>query len=676
MTTYGFYYPHHIDGLKDPGTRLGALHQRLTDGITRRMINEGASALVLLSRAQMKIYAEAGFPPEKMHVIPNFVDPKFTSEPMDRSAARTKTLIYTGRLSAEKGVETLIRAYARIASDYPKLRLSIVGTGPLLTDLRNLAGNLGVGGRVSFTGKVPYGSMRDVYRDAFAFVHPGVWPEPFGRSILEAMASGIPVIASNVGSAPEILKDSGLLFEPNDVDGLASQLDSIASDPDLWCRLSKEGKARADEHFSVERVIGKMLRLYEEVRGGEGTAPAALGSEGSRTPREGWLQRLRHRGGRLVDVVAVPVVRKISDAYFAVSRRKPSFGVSPHKRILFVMFTRGLGDAVLCSAALNDLKRKDPGARITVIASPYVLELLGLFRAVDKSVPFDADRARVSDVYRLVRRIRRLRFDVAVDVLADRSVLSALISFLSGAPDVVGFSVGFRSAFFNRRHPSQTEGVHFADSIRNMLIREGLAAEGPVLFEKALWTEKDRQRAISALAGSPGPVFCVHLGSRGVTQFRWAPDNWVTLLRLIKRRFGSTIALIGSGEEERLCKYVQERLDGDCVNVAGSFTIRETSAIIAESDLLMSIASGPLHMAVAMQVPAVYVGGGVDLVRWGAYGNSPIHRVVLQNEMCKPEDCRSCEKRMGACSKGIEPEAFFRAVEDAIEELNLKSRMR
>jgi len=667
MTTYSFYYPHQVYGLKDPSTTLGRVHQWMTDRAARYLIQEGADALIMLSEAQMRIYVEAGFAPGKMRVIPNFVDPRFLAGSEPAFPAVRKKILYVGRLSGEKGVKTLVRAFGRVSNVHPDLGLTIVGAGPLMADLKLLAQSLGVGQRTRFTGNVPYETIRDAYVDSFVFVHPGIWPEPFGRTILEAMASGIPVIATSTGSAPELLSDSGLFFEPGDADTLASQIDRLAASPDLWIRLSRSGQARAAERYSPERVIGSIRRLYQTVL--EGARPRG-GRQRPVASTEGPLRRLRHKGGRLLDATAVPVARRAMDVYFCVSRRDSiSLGSAPG-RFLFVMFTRGIGDAVLTSPTLNGIKLKYPDSKITVLTSPYVEGLVRRFQAVDVFLPFDFEHARFSDVYRLVRFLRASGFDTAIDVLADRSVLSALICWLSGAERLIGFSSGFRGIFFNRRFPVDKQAGHFADALRRMAVRGGVAEDGPVRFERTLSREEDRELAASILSGSHRPVFCVHPGSRGAKEFRWSPNQWVALLRLVRERFGSTIVLIGSKDEERLCRYIGENLGGYCVNTAGRCTVGETAAIIGQSDVLLSVASGPLHMAVAMQIPAVYIGGGVDLVRWGAYGGSAIHRVVLRSETCRPEDCRSCEQRMGKCSSGITPGSFFQAVEEAVEGLD------
>jgi ADP-heptose:LPS heptosyltransferase len=365
----------------------------------------------------------------------------------------------------------------------------------------------------------------------------------------------------------------------------------------------------------------------------------------------------------------------VFDLYFRLFRRADAVPVSDNERILFLMFTRGIGDALLCTPALNGIKKRYPDAEVTVIASPYVGELVKRFRAVDRFVPFPVEHARLSDVYRTVRRLRRFRFDTGIDVLADRSWLSALVSFLSGARRLVGFSAGLRSILLNQRTRVGAERRHFAESILSMVVKHELASDESISFESRLKREKDTEYANSVIDGRSRPIFCVHPGSKGAREFRWAPGKWVSLLDSIRNEYGGTVLLIGGKDEEKLCRFIERHLGEGSANLAGKCSLGETAALIEESDMLLSIASGPLHMAVALDVPAVYIGGGVDLVRWGAYGGSARHSVVLLDQSCKPEECGSCYKRTGLCSDSITVNEFFRSVREMVEKLGLAGRM-
>ncbi len=690
MTTYGFYYPHHVDGLEDPGSLLGKVHQRITDGAARGMIARDASALLALSRAQKEIYEEAGFPASKLFVIPNFVDPYFLEEGVERPSHEFKKILYVGRLSPEKGLDTLMKAYAIERSLHPGLTLALAGTGPHLQALRSLAGELGILEGVEFLGKLSYRETREVYRRASIFVHPAVWPEPFGRSVLEAMASALPVIASRTGSAPELLAGAGLLFEPGNSEELASRIEELLRDRGLARRLSEAGKERAASEYSPERMLDKILSLYGRsikafsllreidaaaARERAARKTTASSDEGGQRElilvRERRLRRLRHRCGRFLDRTVAPFCQKIVDAYYRILRGTGKSSGQAPQRIVVMMFTRGIGDALLVSPALNALRRKHPRSFIAVVGTPYVGDLVGRFRSVDQFIPFPVEHANLSATYRLVRKLRALRFETAIDILPDRSVLSAIISFFTGARDVVGFSVGLRSIFFSCRHTAEFYGIHFADLVRGMIAQTGFGASEWCGFESELSSAAEEESAASRLSGLKRPLVCVHPGSRDVKDLRWPPDNWVTLVSLLRERYGVGVVLIGYGAERALCRYIEERAGEGALNLSGRCTIGETAAVIREADLLLCAPSGPLHMAVALGAPAVYVAGGADLVRWRAHGDDSLHKAVLRTRDCRPELCRSCSMRFGQCAESTSVESVLDEVDKMIRSLDL-----
>ncbi|MFQ5905076.1 MAG: glycosyltransferase [bacterium] len=670
LTTYAFYYPRHVEGLRSPSTLMGSVHQRISDGLSRSLIARNADALIALSQAEKDIYEMSGFPAEKIRVIPNFLDPVFLKKEPDRSNSEEKTILYVGRLSPEKGVETLIRALALKRAKYQDLKLLIVGAGPSLGELKELAAKLGVDDCVRFCGKLAYTEIRKTYESGSLFVHPGVWPEPFGRGILEAMASGVPVIASDTGSAPELLGGCGLLFEPGNVEQLASRIDSLLGDANLALRLSREGRSRVASTYDSGKVLEQMVSLYREVLDSRSSAVHAVSADECATPGESILCRLRHNCGRLIDRTAVPVVQRMFDAYFTMFRRPDDLSLLRDPRILFVMLTRGIGDAILCTPALNALRKRHPSSNLTVLAIPYVRDLVKKFRSVDAVLSFDIEHPRICDFWRLVRRLRTLRFDVVIDILHDRSIVSPLICFFSGGRNLAGFLRGLRGVFFNHRYRCETEGVHFADVVRNMVNESGLGTGDTPEFETALASQSEREFAGSVLAGRSGPLVCVHPGSKGIRGRRWPEDRWAFVLDKLLQELNCRIVIIGSENEKRLCRNIQERMKGEAVNLAGKCSIGETAGLIAQSDALLCSVSGPLHMAAAMGVPTVYIGGGIDLSRWGPYGDSAAHRAVLRDSNCRPEACCSCPDRWERCTGSVTTDVFLEAVVETIRKVN------
>jgi glycosyltransferase involved in cell wall biosynthesis len=170
-------------------------------------------------------------------------------------------LLFVGRLDPRKGVDTAVRALVCLPAD---ATLEVLGTGDPREEerLRALIDELGVGERVSF-GTVPRHELRARYADADVVVFPSRWDEPFGLVPVEAMACGIPVVATGTGGSGEFLVDgaNALLVPPDAPEALASAVRRLADDPVLRRRLAVAGLATADE-LTVDRLAEVMEQWH------------------------------------------------------------------------------------------------------------------------------------------------------------------------------------------------------------------------------------------------------------------------------------------------------------------------------------------------------------------------------------------------------------------------------
>jgi glycosyltransferase involved in cell wall biosynthesis len=207
-------------------------------------------------------------------VLPLGVDvERFT--PLSRPAPTgTLRVGFVGRLIPHKGVDVLVRA---VAPD-PRLFLEVFGAGPEEERLRELATTLGAGERVHFHGYVDEADVPGLYRRFDVLAVPSVptagWIEQFGRVVVEAQASGVPVVASESGALPEVVGDSGVLVPPRDPDSLQQALVGFLEEPGLWERLHTAGPVDAAK-CSWSQVADAQMGLYLAVTG------AVRGSEGS-----------------------------------------------------------------------------------------------------------------------------------------------------------------------------------------------------------------------------------------------------------------------------------------------------------------------------------------------------------------------------------------------------------
>lgn len=174
------------------------------------------------------------------------------------------TLGTVGRLDPIKNQDSVLRAFATILPAHPNLRLTVVGDGPLRSSLEATACNLGIAGQVTFTGS--RNDTADLLRSFDVFVLPSI-NEGISNTILEAMATGLPVVAGSVGGNPELIADgvTGRLYDPADPVALGRALLPYVEQPALRQAHGKAGRDRVVQNFSLDAMIQRYMDLYDNL---------------------------------------------------------------------------------------------------------------------------------------------------------------------------------------------------------------------------------------------------------------------------------------------------------------------------------------------------------------------------------------------------------------------------
>ena len=215
-------------------------------------------------------------PPEKIDVIYNGIDERFGQSPPEDDIARIREryqlndpfILYAGNIKPHKNLERTIEAFhlLRRKSEFENIKLVIIGDEiAKYAALRHAVHHYKLHKYVRFFGFVPDSTLAILYRLAAVFVFPSLY-EGFGLPPLEAMASGTPVITSNVSSLPEVVGDAALLVDPLQPEDIAEAMRRVLTDPALRDDLRRRGLARA-QHFSWERSIKRVRDIYGEVLG-------------------------------------------------------------------------------------------------------------------------------------------------------------------------------------------------------------------------------------------------------------------------------------------------------------------------------------------------------------------------------------------------------------------------
>lgn len=214
---------------------------------------------VALSEFARRKFVEGGFPQHKMHVKPNFVE----ADPGEKTATGQFAL-FVGRLSPEKGIQTLISAWASMKNRCP---LVVVGDGPLRSQLE--AGNgLLKSSSITFSGWLSRTETLAIMKQAAFLVAPGVCYEG-PMTIAEAFACGTPVICSRLGAMQEIVDDrrTGLHFNPGDAEDLISKVTWALQHPEELIEMGKAARKQYENRYTAEKNYHLLMNIYEQTIG-------------------------------------------------------------------------------------------------------------------------------------------------------------------------------------------------------------------------------------------------------------------------------------------------------------------------------------------------------------------------------------------------------------------------
>jgi glycosyltransferase involved in cell wall biosynthesis len=176
------------------------------------------------------------------------------------------------RLHLQKGYADLLTALTRVQARVPAVRLLLVGEGELRSQLEAQAQAMGLSEAVIFAGART--DVPEILAGLDVFVLPSLW-EGMSNAVLEAMAAGLPVVATGVGGTPEVVVDgvTGLLVAAGDAGALARSLTRLLCDPELRRRMGQAGRERVAQRFTVGRMVEQTQRLYERLLRGKGIIP-------------------------------------------------------------------------------------------------------------------------------------------------------------------------------------------------------------------------------------------------------------------------------------------------------------------------------------------------------------------------------------------------------------------
>jgi glycosyltransferase involved in cell wall biosynthesis len=238
------------------GNILESAAYALRSGVARvlRLFRDNVTLFIALSQFGKNKLVHAGFPADQIVVVPNATSVSVSSS---HHRVAGDYVGFAGRVSREKGIDTLLSA-ALSLTDVP---IRLAGNGPVLAEMVARAPS-----NVSFVGMLEPDALIEFYRRCRFVVVPSLTFEQFPMVAVDAMALGLPVVASRIGALPELIDDGvqGLLFVPGNADDLAQKMRILWQSPDVCRRIGAAARAKVDQYYSQTAYYGNLMRVYSQ----------------------------------------------------------------------------------------------------------------------------------------------------------------------------------------------------------------------------------------------------------------------------------------------------------------------------------------------------------------------------------------------------------------------------
>lgn len=334
---------------------------------------------------------------------------------------------------------------------------------------------------------------------------------------------------------------------------------------------------------------------------------------------------------------------------------------------VLILQTSFLGDTILTLPLISEVRRRFPVKKLTLLCLPPSRELLQDHPAIDDIIAYDKknfDRGW-RGLRRAAARVKEKQFTLALT--PHKSLRSALILSLADIPHRVGFRES-RGWFLFQQRAERNPSLHDAERNLSILQAFGLPPEEcrraiELPLSSAVRDLVDQKlRALGVNDGQP--IVGVSPGSVWPTK-RWWAVGFAALIRMLREKHGCQVLLFGGSDDAAVVADVQRHCGEAAVNLVGQIGLRELPAAISRCDVFVTNDSGPMHVAVARQIPtvAVFCATTPDLGFYPYTSNAIVVQRRLACRPCASHGGRRCPLGTEACIRQISPEIVLRAVE-------------
>lgn len=548
-----------------------------------------------------------GVPYERIRFIPRGVDlSKFKFRDPAAHSSKTFTVGMVSRITPLKGHEYFIKAVSFVYRKIPNLKVIIAGSAPkdrYKEDLDLLVRRLGLARTVEFVGAQE--DVPSVMRQLDCLVCATTTPEAFGRSIVEAQASGVPVVSTRVGGVVDIIEEgkTGLFCDAEDARDMADKIFKVYQDRRLAGELAIQGRRRVEESFNLDLMMTKTISVYEEA-----------------------LKSLN----------------------------------------ILVIKLSAIGDVILSVPSLRSIRAKYKDAAIKVLVGIASREALDRCSYIDDRIVCDlAGRDKgLKGLWNVSESLRKCCFDIVIDLQNNKK--SHLLAFLSMAPLRYGYNNGKFSFLLNNRIK---DDAPYLDPIEHQFRVLKLAGIKPLDKYLELWPgPSDDEKAEAILKDSWIKTGQEIVGINVGASSRWLSKNWppryiAQLCDRLAKEFNIRSVLTGTKEDSAIIESIRENASSKPITASGKTGILELASLIKRCKVYITPDSAPMHIASAVGTPFIALFGPTDPARHVA--PSKKCTVIRKDMKCSPCYNPNCSKRT-KCMNSITVEEVFEAVKDII----------
>lgn len=547
-------------------------------------------------------------PYERIRLIPRGVDlKKFPfRDPMQHSFGEF-TIGMVSRITPLKGHADFIKAVNILNRQMPRLKVVIIGSAPkdkYKEDLDILIRRFGLTRVVEFAGAAH--DVPAVMKKLDLLVSATVTPEAFGRVIIEAQASGVPVVATRVGGVVDVVEDgrTGLLCNPQDPKDMAEKILKLYRSKDLWEKLAKEGRRSVEEKFLLNTMTERTIAVYDE----------ALKSKN-----------------------------------------------------MLVIKMSAIGDVILSVPSLRAIREANKDARIKLLVGVESREALDRCPYIDDMIVCDfkhRDKG-IKGLLNIATELRRSCFDIVIDLQNNKR--SHALALLSLAPLRYGYDNRKWSFFLNRKIKDDAPYLDPIEHQFRTLKLAGIKCEDKHL---ELWPGEAEEKAVEAFLAEnwikpDQPIIGINIRASS----KWSSKNWpVNYIAGLCDKFAKDhnmrVVLTGSKGDVEYAQRIASIARSKPVIAAGRTLILELAALIKRCKVYLTPDSAPLHIAAAVGTPIVALFGPTDPTRHAPPAKDI---VILKKELkCSPCYDPKCAKQ-NACMREITIDEVYQAMKGYVD---------